>query len=91
VENNCAAQTGIGEADAVDVALFPNPAASFLVVTGSGLKGAEYRITDVTGKTMKQGNLDNGYIDLLELAGGAYLLTLRTATYQAVRRFVRME
>ena len=89
VENNCAAQTGIGENPSISVSIYPNPASNYLVVTGDITPKAQLTLTDSKGKLLDSGLLGNGYIDILHLAPGIYFVGVLTADGATVQRIVK--
>ena len=74
-------------AETIDVAIYPNPASSYLVVQNphSGM----FTVNDVSGQSVLDGKLSSdGYIDLKNLAPGCYFLILEGETHQrGVTRF----
>ena len=60
--------------------IFPNPASQTIQIKGIDLllNKANYQLTDLNGKTIKQGKLDAETIDISRLPKGIYMLSLYT-------------
>lgn len=67
--------------------LFPNPAANFIVVTSNFLP-CQYRIVDLTGKSVQAGilSVNREPISLSNLANGIYIF--KTSTHQPIKLIV---
>ncbi|MEM9050926.1 MAG: PKD domain-containing protein [Bacteroidota bacterium] len=69
-----------------NVDLFPNPSNDLLQITGiSSL--LQYRIIDITGKTVDSGQLINSPLNVSDLKEGIYLLDLVSAGNRLVKKF----
>jgi hypothetical protein len=91
VENNCAAQTGVGDLAGSKVTVYPNPAASFLVVSGVDDRHARIALTDARGRQVLEQPLGNGYVDVLTLPAGVYTLTVQTEGGWSATRIVKTD
>lgn len=56
--------------------IYPNPMISELNIRNQGYINANYKITDITGKVILSGNVDDNPINIGELQNGIYLITL---------------
>lgn len=58
-----------------DIALWPNPASSFIRILGN--TNEEYRILDIAGHTVRSGRMQNHNVtvDIADLASGIYLVS----------------
>jgi len=59
-----------------DIRVFPNPATDVLYIQASAGTQANYRITDLTGKTVLSGNWNGQPVDVRNLTSGYYMLEL---------------
>ncbi len=71
-------EVGITEAEPTESALYPNPVADHLTITGSSNTGRiPYAILDATGRTAKNGVAEWGSaLHVAELCAGRYLMVL---------------
>lgn len=83
------AYTGISKVELTDVELQPNPADSY--VTLSGLPDAmPYQMIDMSGKLWLQGKVDNNQaIDISAIPTGVYLLRVEGEEAYSYQRFVK--
>lgn len=56
--------------------IFPNPARSTLKVSGENFLNKQYQILDVTGKLIRSARFNSNEIDLRNLTGGIYFLSV---------------
>ncbi len=85
-------------ADALHVALFPNPARTYLMVdVRSGFTGRiNVSITDATGRRVREllvdkaSNLHRMRLDVSELASGTYQLQVIEEDRQVIEQFVKL-
>ncbi|HRD53021.1 MAG TPA: carbohydrate binding domain-containing protein [Flavobacteriales bacterium] len=68
--------TGIMEQTVQPIAIGPNPANDVLRVAAQDARAA-YAIVDALGRTLQQGSLENGLIEVHGLTVGAYVLTVQ--------------
>ncbi|MBS1625895.1 MAG: T9SS type A sorting domain-containing protein [Bacteroidetes bacterium] len=71
--------TGLHDLDQTRVLIYPNPASSTLTIEGTTqLKGMNYTITDITGRSIATGQLagEKTQIDISQMAPGVYMLHL---------------
>ncbi len=68
------ATTGIEESDAVQLAVYPNPATEILNVVNDQFVAAQYEIVDVMGREVLNGTLNSKRIDVNSLKNGSYFL-----------------
>lgn len=69
-------ETGILESTHVNVSVFPNPATDVLNVVGNDFSKGAYEVSDVLGKTVLNGTVTNGQINVNTLPSGIYILKL---------------
>ena len=76
-----ALSTSIQESERVQLQIFPNPASQTIQIKGIDmlLNKTSYKLTDLNGKTIKQGKLDAETIDISGLHKGVYMLRLNTS------------
>jgi hypothetical protein len=73
--------------DREEIKLYPNPASSQLNLTGLPF-GAEYRVTDITGKIVKAGIYENqNWLDISAFNEGLYLLEINRGGKKIVKKF----
>jgi hypothetical protein len=62
------------------IEVFPNPTSQTIQIKGIDnlFNKANYKLTDLNGKTIKQGKLKSETIDISELPKGIYILSLQT-------------
>ncbi|MDQ0592699.1 hypothetical protein QFZ37_001068 [Chryseobacterium ginsenosidimutans] len=58
-----------------DIQLYPNPVSDILNITKVSDKAA-YKIYSAAGQLVKQGNINNGQVNVSELIKGAYVITI---------------
>lgn len=83
---------GISEhSDVTDWTLYPNPTNNYLLVRGDGAaQGDKYIIADMTGRSIRSGNISGDAIDVEDLAPGVFFFTLVKENGQTEsKRFVR--
>lgn len=81
---------GTHSPSAVNVALYPNPAASVLNLQFSDSADfSNYTILDITGKTLLKGNLTGNAINVSALAEGPYILKLEGGNQQVTKKFIK--
>lgn len=69
--------TGIHDMDLTRVLIYPNPASATLTVQGKPeMRGMDYTITDMTGRTTATGQLsgEKTQIDISQMARGVYMI-----------------
>lgn len=69
------------------ITIKPNPTSSALYISGTLGKSFEYRINSLEGKLIKEGHVNNK-IDLIDVNGGAYILTLTFSNSYRFFRFI---
>ncbi|PJJ53131.1 beta-1,3-glucanase family protein [Hymenobacter chitinivorans] len=71
--------------------LYPNPAADKLYLNSdTPLAGSQYRILDISGRTMSSGALESNTVEVAKLSAGIYTLLVITPDQQQIlRRFVK--
>ncbi|MDQ0592698.1 hypothetical protein QFZ37_001067 [Chryseobacterium ginsenosidimutans] len=71
--------TVLGTSDVVgpknDIQIYPNPVSDILNITKVSDKAA-YKIYSAAGQLVKQGNINNGQVNVSELIKGAYVITI---------------
>jgi hypothetical protein len=81
-ENDVVVATGISEAGVLAASsLYPNPATELVTIDlGATLGNVSYAVTDLTGRTLLNGNLNNTRtgINVAGLNAGIYSVTLRS-------------
>lgn len=77
------------ESRQVSFNIYPNPSSKSIMVRGENLERAEYVVHDLAGRVLKRGFSAPVFpIDVSDLAGGVYLLSLQTKWGSGTRRFV---
>lgn len=84
-----AVATGIEETPDNELKVYPLPTSGLLHISGS-TTGTRYTVTDMTGRLIKQGELNDNTINISECAPGNYILEITSAT-QSARRLVTKE
>ncbi|UOQ53775.1 beta-1,3-glucanase family protein [Hymenobacter cellulosivorans] len=71
--------------------LYPNPVVDQLYLSASlDMAGSQYRILDVSGRTMSSGTVSGQTVETAQLPAGIYTLQVTTADQQQIlRRFVK--
>lgn len=88
VENESWSTSGITNAPAAQLNLFPSPATTTLFFrTPADLLERTATITDLAGQTMARSAIVNKSIDVSDLASGLYLLRVETASGTLVSKF----
>ena len=80
---------GISEAEASAFSIYPSPSESILNVSSDQLDITEMVIYDMTGNLLKTQNNNgrNAHINTAEMPSGVYLLRIKTAQGELMRRF----
>jgi len=73
-----------------DVMVYPNPARDALWVASEGMEGKEFRLVDGAGRTLLEGRLGAGGIDVSGIPPGLYVLLVDPAG-RHIARFVVKE
>jgi hypothetical protein len=73
-----------------EILTFPNPTTQTIQIKGIDmlLNKANYTLTDLNGKTIKQGRLDAETIDISGLYKGIYMLSLHTSEEKITKKIV---
>lgn len=77
-----------GMKERIELLLWPNPASTYLQVSGLSFENAEFTITDAKGRNLASGTLSTGLLDVQELPSGLYHLMITTNGETVSRRFV---
>ncbi|MFY0603957.1 MAG: T9SS type A sorting domain-containing protein [Flavobacteriaceae bacterium] len=72
-----------------DLIIYPNPVKNIVNVNPSYNVNANYRIVDLTGKTIMSGSMLNNTIDVSKLKTGVYLLELSDEEEKFVQKFIK--
>jgi hypothetical protein len=77
---------------ALNYRIFPNPATTQLHIEGNFAAGTRYQVTDLPGRMLQEGSLQNQQpVDISTLLPGIYLLRLSNdAGPAAVQRFIKL-
>lgn len=88
--NGRQAPNGVREEEALNLVVFPNPAGSYLRITGDFKGRAVYELYTISGSLAKKGYVDAGseVIDVANLESGVYLLRLLVANVAVARKVV---
>ncbi|WP_172277243.1 BspA family leucine-rich repeat surface protein [Chryseobacterium sp. LAM-KRS1] len=79
---------GISEIPLNNLSIYPNPASDFIYI--KNIKGSgSYRITDMAGRIILQGLLNNEKIDVSSLIKGNYLLQITSADKVQSLKFIK--
>ena len=77
------------EFDAQSVVMSPNPANSYISISGNNSSIDEVRIYDITGKEVIKINLINNQIDISKLNSGMYLVNLIGDNLNVVKKLIK--
>jgi transforming growth factor-beta-induced protein len=77
----------IEESELVEVSVYPNPTTAFITV--DNFENADYRIIDVSGKTVKNGTLKSNTIDVASLNNGLYYLHIMEGDKVSKSQFIK--
>ena len=69
--------------------LYPNPVANDLNVSFLNNKGYTFRITNVLGQQISNGELSESPIDVSQLSTGIYLIELNNGAKRIVKKFAK--
>ncbi len=84
--NNCSGTTGIKKDSEAYSSIYPNPAKDFIHITNPGKTNTVFSISDLSGRMILTGTVENEKIDILKLLNGIYILELTSPlSYQAIR------
>lgn len=79
---------GIAENENI-LAVYPNPAQHFILLSRSGDENAAYRITDSQGAVVTDGQITQGQINIQSLQPGVYFIQLQYSDRSLFGRFVK--
>ena len=74
------------ELDSENIVIYPNPATDRLQLKGIKT-GTQYRIIDITGKTVDSGQITNSSLNVFDLKEGIYMIDLNSAGNRLVKKF----
>jgi len=77
------------EVDAENIAMYPNPASSFITISGNEVTVDEVRIYSVIGKEVLRTNLTNNQVDISALSSGMYLVNLIGDNMNVVKKLIK--
>ena len=77
------------EFDAQNVVMYPNPANSFITISGNQLDINEVRIFDITGKEVIRTNAVQDQIDISPLNSGVYLVNILGNDIDVVKKLIK--
>ncbi len=86
--------TGILEREVVALEIFPNPATSILSIKiPEGVNASTYRIVDVRGRTLKNGNVNSDgtaiqEVSLISLPSGFYVVELEANSQKYISKLI---
>ncbi|MPM30038.1 hypothetical protein SDC9_76580 [bioreactor metagenome] len=86
---NIIQSVGIDESSPNTVSVFPNPATNELYM--SSVSSGNYLISDAAGHVVQQGLVDNGRLNIAELAPGLYFVTVSAEGKEMHARFVKAD
>jgi chitodextrinase len=75
--------------EAFDLKIYPNPVTGDVLFTSSVEENASYRIVNLLGQQMAQGNIVNDAISISNMNTGTYLLEVTTKGQTVVKRFIK--
>ena len=83
----CSDGVGVGEIEAVEVIIYPNPASDVLTINTGNLKNAQVELFDIAGRTLFHQKLtsSSSNIDVSDLANGIYICAVISGN-QVVKR-----
>jgi len=76
----------VNDIDGVDFNIYPNPTTNQLKIEGN-LVVDTFKIVDLSGRTLKEGKLQNNAIDVEELNTGTYIIELNSNGNRATKKF----
>lgn len=85
---------GIPETDLKNIQVFPNPAQSYLNISGYTNSGndLEFMLIDLSGRTIRTINFADGVADknwyVGDLARGTYILRMRSGEFEGSKKFI---
>jgi len=71
------------------ISIFPNPVSSILNITCTKCKSIDYKIYNVYGQTVKEGQAINNQIDISNLNIGIYILKMNTDNIIKIMKIVK--
>ncbi len=75
--------------ESFDLKIYPNPVSGDLLFTSSVEENATYRIVNLLGQQMAQGNIVNDAISIANMNNGTYLLEVTSKGQTVVKRFIK--
>ncbi len=81
--------TGIGGINENTIALYPNPAKNLLHISGIEKGNTSFTITDIQGRQVLLGAINESAINISELRNGLYFLELKSAEKIILTRFIK--
>jgi len=82
---------GISETEEKVMNLYPNPADENIIITGEGIAGMNFKISDISGKTIFSGkiNSDRHSINLQNISNGIYFIQLSDKNNSVTQKFIK--
>jgi len=73
-----------------DIQIYPNPASSEITILFEGNQ-ADIKITDLSGKTVREGLIQSGeLVSIHSLTPGNYFIEINSSTLHVTRKIVKM-
>lgn len=86
------APLGVKENNAAAFSVYPNPASNVVNIANSNAKISAVTLSDVNGRIVKQvsfDNLSNVQVDVQDLVSGMYLMTIKSAEGETVKKIMK--
>jgi hypothetical protein len=84
-----APSTTVNEFEELNWSVYPNPFNNTLAVQHSFSLNTQYLITDISGKLILSGTLENKTIDTKDLCNGVYLFTVKTVNGVSTKKIIK--
>jgi hypothetical protein len=74
-----------------NISIYPNPVTNHTIYlkNSEGYDDISYQITNIQGQILSKGNLINGKLNVKALSSGSYLILIKTADSNTVKRFIK--
>ena len=86
---NNTAPNSIKKNYAIDLSLYPNPTSNNIYLTNLKLNGHFYRIYNISGQIIANGNIEHQFIDVINLNKGFYIIKIEDTHIQYIGTFVK--
>jgi hypothetical protein len=75
-EYKCETASSVNDLKVIKPSIYPNPTTEYIFIKNDNYQGAKYSISDILGKQLTAGQINNTHIDVSHLEEGIYRLNI---------------